>query len=213
MKKILTFLMCILLVMTLFCACSKSDSDVNYIITFECENEKTGWKYEAEDEGIVTVTTQCTNDANGKVSYSFILESVGEGETDMKFSCFDTETNECLRCVTYLVKVNKDYVISAKLVSDETKSTSDKPVKIKNEADAERAVKDKFEKDNPDNEGKLFYETKKLSDGEYLVRIFRMAYDEEGNPVRRYVKSYEVFEDGHMNETKENFKDVPMSVK
>lgn len=213
MKKISVFLLSILLGLSLFCACSKNDNDINYIITFECENQKTEWKYEAEDEGIVTVTTQCTNDASGNVSYSFILESVGEGETNMKFLCFNTETNESLRCVTYLVKVNSDYVISAKLVSDKTESTAVKTVEIKNEADAENTVKNKFEKDNPDNEGEFFYETKKLSDGEYIVRVFKMVYDEESNPVRRYVKSYKVFEDGHMNETKENFKDVPMSVK
>lgn len=211
MKKISALFMCFLSLLLVFCACSKSDNDVNYIITFDCKNEKEEWKYEIREEGVVEVTTQCTNDANGKISYSFILESVGEGETFIEFSCHSTESEEVLRTVTYLIKVNKDYVISAKLISDETEKSA--KTEIKSEADAENFVREYMNKKKTDNEGKLFYETKKLSDGEYLVRVFKMIYDEEKNPIRRYVISYNVFNDGSMNETKENFKDTIMSVK
>ncbi len=214
MRKVTSLLVCLISVMLIFCSCSgDTGEDVNYIITFKCENKNDEWKYEMQTQGIVTVTPEITNESDKSVSYSFILESVGEGETNISFLCFDTQKNEETRKADYLIKVDKDYKITAELLSDSDESTAS-PVSIKSTADAESYVEAALEKKNPDDEGKLFCEAEKLSQEKYIVRVFRLETNSDGKAVKKYIKSYVVFENGKMKEkTEDNIQDVIITVK
>ncbi|MGN1118479.1 MAG: hypothetical protein ACI4RU_07685 [Acutalibacteraceae bacterium] len=204
MKKAAALILSVLIILSVFCACSgDKDEDVNYVVTFTCDDENSAWQYETESEGIITVSQSTVTEADGKLSYVFLLESVGEGETEITFSQISSADKKILREVVYSIKVTPDYKITASIVSDKTPDSEEIKVSVNSGAQAEKLVESVLIKDNPDDDGNLVFETKESENGKYSVRVYRLTRDESGNTVMKYFMTYEVSENGEMSETPE----------
>lgn len=206
MKRIISVLTGVILLLSVVCACSANkNEDINYVIKLSCDSEKLEWKYEMKSEGIVTVTPSVNNEENGSSSYIFLLESVGEGETEIKFTLTEKESENVAETVIYKISVDSDFVITAEMLSDSKAGETEKvPVSISTKGEAEKLVDKKLLSEDKENEGKLFYETQKDSDGNYLVRVFKAKTDSDGKTVMKYQFTYIVSPDGEMTKITEN---------
>lgn len=204
MKKAAALILSVIIILSVFCACSgDKDEDVNYVVTFTCDDENSAWQYETESEGIITVSQSTVTEEDGKLSYVFLLESVGEGETKITFSQISSADKKILREVVYSIKVTPDYKITASIISDKTPDSEETKVSVNSVAEAEKLVESVLIKDNPDDDGNLVFETKESENGKYSVRVYRLTRDESGNTVMKYFMTYEVSENGEMSETPE----------
>lgn len=204
MKKAAALILSVLIILSVFCACSgDKDEDVNYVVTFTCDDENSAWQYETESEGIITVSQSTVTEEDGKLSYVFLLESVGEGETKITFSQISSADKKILREVVYSIKVTPDYKITASIISDKTPDSEETKVSVNSVAEAEKLVESILIKDNPDDDGNLVFETKESENGKYSVRVYRLTRGENGNTVMKYFMTYEVSENGEMSETPE----------
>ncbi|MGN0444035.1 MAG: hypothetical protein ACI4F5_05415 [Acutalibacteraceae bacterium] len=204
MKKAAALILSVLIILSVFCACSgDKDEDVNYVVTFTCDDDNSAWQYETESEGIITVSQSTVTEADGKLSYVFLLESVGEGETKITFSQISSADKKTLREVVYSIKVSPDFKITASIISDKTPGSEETKVSVNSVAEAEKLVESVLIKDNPDDDGNLVFETKESDNGKYFVRVYRLTTDESGNTVMKYFMTYEVSENGEMSETPE----------
>ena len=204
MKKAAALILSVLIILSVFCACSgDKDEDVNYVVTFTCDDDNSAWQYETESEGIITVSQSTVTEEDGKLSYVFLLESVGEGETKITFSQISSADKKILREVVYSIKVTPDYNITASIISDKTPDSEETKVSVNSGAQAEKLVESVLIKDNPDDDGNLVFETKESENGKYSVRVYRLTRDESGNTVMKYFMTYEVSENGEMSETPE----------
>ena len=204
MKKAAALILSVLIILSVFCACSgDKDEDVNYVVTFTCDDDNSAWQYETESEGIITVSQSTVTEEDGKLSYVFLLESVGEGETKITFSQISSADKKILREVVYSIKVTPDYKITASIISDKTPDSEETKVSVNSGAQAEKLVESILIKDNPDDDGNLVFETKESENGKYSVRVYRLTRDESGNTVMKYFMTYEVSENGEMSETPE----------
>ena len=204
MKKAAALILSVFIILSVFCACSgDKDEDVNYVVSFTCDDENSGWQYETESEGIVTVSQSTVTEEDGKLSYVFLLESVGEGETKITFSQISSADKKTLREVVYSIKVSPDFKITASIVSDKTPYSEETKVSVNSGSEAEKLVESVLIKDNPDDDGNLVFETKESDNGKYSVRVYRLTTDESGNTVMKYFMTYEVSENGEISETPE----------
>lgn len=204
MKKAAALILSVLIILSVFCACSgDKDEDVNYVVTFTCDDDNSAWQYETESEGIITVSQSTVTEEDGKLSYVFLLESVGEGETKITFSQISSADKKILREVIYSIKVTPDYKITASIISDKTPDSEETKVSVNSVAEAEKLVESVLIKDNPDDDGNLVFETKEGENGKYSVRVYRLTRDDSGNTVMKYFMTYEVSENGEMIETPE----------
>lgn len=202
MKRIIALFICSALLLTCFCACSgKKDEDINYVISLEC-SENQMWECSASQEGIVTISdSRSLSGENATCVY--ILESVGEGETELTFSLKDKDSTDVIREVIYKVSVDSDFKITATVVLDKIKEEKNEEVKIESAGDAEKYVQDKLSENDSSNAGKYFFETERTEDGNFRVRVFTLAQAADGTTVMRYYTTYIVSPDGEMTEEKE----------
>lgn len=205
MKKVSALILCTFIIISIFCSCKKAvPEDLSYMVSFGCESENVDWSYELKDEGIVTVTQELQTGEDGR-SMVFVLESVGEGETEITFISTDTSSGEVLRKVLYSVSVDSSFEITAKLLKDELPEPLTQPaVSVGNKQEAEELVSSSLIKDNPDFEGNLVFKTEKGGNGKFIVRVFRIVPGKNGKTILKYYLTCIVSPDGSIKQKHES---------
>lgn len=203
MKRIVASILCFVIASLLLCACSKNNSgDVGFIIEFKAESSNESWQHTLADEGVVTVTPSIINDKDSSVSYVFMLESVGEGKTQITFTCNDIQKGEVKETVVYDIKVDSEFAITAEIAAQQADSSASGVTEVKTAADAEKVTGEKLVKENPAYDGELFFETNKTADGDFSVRVFVLC-NKDGKTVMSYLSTYIVSRDGAIKESAE----------
>lgn len=205
-KKIIALLMCVFSFVLLLCACGdkKDAGDLSYIISLSAQSPDYSWSCETTPEGIVSVSEETASQNDGSVNYTYILESVGEGETKSVFTCTDSN-GKTVRTIEYKITVDSNYKITAVLVSDEEPTES--VIEVNTKTEAENLIRQVLTDNEPENEGKLIFETVKNDDGTFSVRVFKMTTGKNGKQKYKYSETYIIGSDGSMKLVSE--KDVP----
>ena len=215
MKRITAVFLFAVILMASLCACgNKNNNDINYVLSFSSEDGSSKWSCEMKEEGIITAEETVLDEEDGSVSYIYVLESVGEGETDISFVCTDIKSGETVKTVNYSVKVGADYKINVSLLSDTVPETRPAVTEIGSKGEAEEYIKDVIASSDADNADKYVYETEKAQDGRYRVRVFIEKTDDSGKTVVEYVRTYYVSSDADIEtKTEHSVDDRPVTSK
>lgn len=212
MKKVISCVICAVLLALTFCACSGGDA-LGLVIVLNCGGADSTWQLEMTKQGVVELVGDTAQRDAATGDMTFVFEAVGEGETELDFYYIkvgSSDTGSATRVRKYSISVNSDFEITSSLISDEEITVP--ALKISDKKEAEELLSEKLgvldKKDG--NEYVLKYKGSYMENGIkwYKFSLSEVVTLEDGKAVLRFKQMYAVSENGDIKELDEG-KDTP----
>lgn len=212
MKKVISCVICAVMLALTFCACSGGDA-LGLVIVLNCGGADSTWQLEMTKQGVVELVGDTAQRDAATGDMTFVFEAVGEGETELDFYYIkvgSSDTGSATRVRKYSISVNSDFEITSSLISDEEITVP--ALKISDKKEAEELLSEKLgvldKKDG--NEYVLKYKGSYMENGIkwYKFSLSEVVTLEDGKAVLRFKQMYAVSENGDIKELDEG-KDTP----
>lgn len=212
MKKVISCVICAVLLALTFCACSGGDA-LGLVIVLNCGGADSTWQLETTKQGVVELVGDTAQRDAATGDMTFVFEAVGDGETELDFYYIkvgSSDTGSATRVRKYSISVNSDFEITSSLISDEEITVP--ALKISDKKEAEELLSEKLgvldKKDG--NEYVLKYKGSYMENGIkwYKFSLSEVVTLEDGKAVLRFKQMYAVSENGDIKELDEG-KDTP----